>query len=238
MQCKFYISISFCSSSQDISFPLNFEQGDPFSFPGVGLGNTPLSGVNLLVFHTTLGSESPKVNLRSPRGKPGSSFHIGVQNPMGVLINKEDPNFLHSYPINTSQVIPFLRSIITFSGKRLLTPEGVTGEFSLPRGLFLGSVSYVHCRHKINMPWIIILRKLPTSGLRGSVFPTLIASGPTAGFGLNYNTRCILPVCPGHPPSFSSLRSSMAEKRLPEVTGGFVYSGHKTGSGGLRGLGF
>ena len=71
---------------------------------------------------------------------------------MGVLTTKEGPNYLHSYPINTSQVIPFLRSFITFSGKRLLTPEGVTGEFSLTRGLFSRSVSYVHCRHKSLCP--------------------------------------------------------------------------------------
>ena len=41
-----------------------------------------------------------------------------------------------------------------------------------------------------------------------------------------------------NPPSFSSLQSLEAEKRLPELSGGFVYLGHKTGSGGLRGLGF
>ena len=65
----------------------------------------------------------------------------------------------------------------------------------------------------------------------------LIASGLTAGFGSNNNTRCILPL-PIILPSFSSLRSSVAENRLPEVRGGFVYLGHKTGIGGLRGLGF
>ena len=64
----------------------------------------------------------------------------------------------------------------------------------------------------------------------------LIAFDPIARFGSNYNTRCILPL-PIIPPSFSSLRSSVAEKRLPEVRGGFVFLGHKTGSGGLRGLG-
>ena len=65
----------------------------------------------------------------------------------------------------------------------------------------------------------------------------LIASGPTAGFGSNYNTRCILPL-PIIFPSFSSLQSLDADKRFPEVRGGFVYLGHKTGSGGLRNLGF
>ena len=124
--------------------------------------NTPLSGVNIGAFHAILGSKRPKVNLRSPRGQPGSNFYIWVQNHMGVL-----PINFHSYPINTSQVIPFLRSIITFSGKRLLTPEGVAGGFSLTRGLFSGSVSYVHCRYKIDMPSLNISRKLPTSGLRG-----------------------------------------------------------------------
>ena len=68
-------------------------------------------------------------------------------------------------------------------------------------------------------------------------FQVLIASGPTAGFGSNYNTKCILSLLI-IPPSFTSLRSLEAEKLLPEVTGGFVYFRHKTGSGGLRGLGF
>ena len=65
----------------------------------------------------------------------------------------------------------------------------------------------------------------------------LIASDQTAGFGSNYNTRCILPL-PIIPPSFSSMRSFEAEKRLPEVRGPFVYLGHKTVSGGPRVLGF
>ena len=69
-----------------------------------------------------LGQKAQKVNLRSPSGQPGSKFRIWVQNPIGVLTTK-----FHPYPVNTSQVIPFLRSIITFSGEKLLTPEGVTG---------------------------------------------------------------------------------------------------------------
>ena len=124
--------------------------------------NTPLSVVNHEVFYTIFGSKSPKVNLRSPGRQPGSSFNIWVQNPVGALTTK-----FHRYPVNTSQVIPFLRSIITFPGKRLLTPEGVTGGVSIERDFFSWSVSYVHCRNKINMPSIIIPRKLPTSGLRG-----------------------------------------------------------------------
>ena len=86
------------------------------------------------------------------------------------------------------------------------------------------------------MPSLNILRKLIISGLRG-VFPRLIASGPTARLGSNYNTRCILPLLI-IPPSFSSLQSLEGEKPLPEIKGGFVYLRHKTGSGGLRGLGF
>ena len=65
----------------------------------------------------------------------------------------------------------------------------------------------------------------------------VIASGTTTGFGSNYNTRYTLPI-PISPPSFSSLQSLVPEKRLPEVMGVFVYLGHKTGSGGLRGLEF
>ena len=124
-------------------------------FPGV-------SGVNFGAFHAILWSKSPKLNLRSPRGQPGSNFHIWVRNPMGVLSTK-----FHPYPVDTSQVIPFLRSIITFPGEKLLTPEGVTGGVSITRGLLSGSVSYVHCRNKIGMPSLNILCKLPISGLRG-----------------------------------------------------------------------
>ena len=161
---------------------------------------------------------------------------------MGVLTTKEGPNYqgipnyLHSYHFNTSQVIPFLRSIITFSVKRLLTPEGVTEEFSLTRGLFSGSVTYVYCRHKIKMASLIILRKLPTFGLRG-LFPSAnsFRSNRRIWFKLQFK---ILLATTYHPPSFSSLCSSVVEKRFPEVTGAFVYLGHKTGSGGLGGLGF
>ena len=102
-----------------------------------------MSGVNLGVFHASLGSKRPKVNLRSPRGQPGSNFHIWVQNSMGALTTK-----FHPYLVNTSQVIPFLRSIITFPGKKVLTPEGITGGVSIVRGLFSGSVSYVLHRKK------------------------------------------------------------------------------------------
>ena len=63
-------------------------------------------------------------------------------------------------------------------------------------------------------------------------FQVLIASGPTAGFSSNYDTRFILPL-PISTLSLSSLRSLEAEKRLPEFRGGFVYLGHKTGIGGL-----
>ena len=72
------------------------------------------------------GPKRPKVNLRSPRGRPGSNFHIWVQNPMGVLSTK-----FHPYPVNISQVILFLRSSITFPGERLITPEGVAGGVSI-----------------------------------------------------------------------------------------------------------
>ena len=79
------------------------------------------------------GPQRPKVNLRSSRGHPGSNFHIQVQDPMGVLTTKFYP-----YPVNTSQVILFLRSSITFPGERLITPEGVAGGVSISRGSFFG----------------------------------------------------------------------------------------------------
>ena len=93
--------------------------------------NTPLFGVKPGVFHAISGSKRPKVNLMSPRCQQGLNFHIWVQNPMEVLTTKS-----HSYHIKNSQVIPFLRFIITFSGKKLLKPEGVAGEFSLTKVFF------------------------------------------------------------------------------------------------------
>ena len=65
----------------------------------------------------------------------------------------------------------------------------------------------------------------------------LITSGSTAGFDSIYNTTCtsLLPMLSQ---SFSFLRSVGSEKRLPEVGVGSICIGHKTGSGGLRGLGF
>ena len=128
-----------------MSFPPRFQQGDPFSFPGVGLGNTPLSGVNLGFYHAVLGSKRSKVNLRSPRSQPGSNFHFWAQNFMGVLSTKFYP-----YPIITSHFGSFLRSIIIFSAKGLLTPEAVAGGFSLTRVLFSGFVSFVDCHAKKN----------------------------------------------------------------------------------------
>ena len=88
----------------------------------------------ILGFPSKFGVKTPKGQLKVIQGSTGSNFYIRVQNPMGVLTIK-----FHSYPINTSQVIPFLRSIITFPGKRLLTPEGVAGGVSITRGLFFGN---------------------------------------------------------------------------------------------------
>ena len=138
-----------------------------------------------------------KVNLRSPRVQPGSNFHIWVQNPLGVLTS----NF-QSYPINSSQVIPFLRSVLIFSRKKA-----------------------------INTRRSCLFRS------QGVFFQVLIASDPTVGNRSKYNTRCILPQSI-NPPSFSSLHSSDGEKRLPEVRGGFLHVGQKTGSGVPRSLGF
>ena len=68
-----------------------------------------------------------------------------------------------------------------------------------------------------------------------TIFSGMIGSGKIL-FLSNYNKRCILPL-PIIPPSFSSLHSLEAEKRLPEVRRGFVYFGHETGSGGFKGSG-
>ena len=119
-----------------------------------------------------------------------SNFHIWVQNPMGVL-----PTKFHPDPINTSQVTPFLMSIISFSGKRLLTPKGVTGFHSLG-GFFRGSY----------LVSIAAIKSLCHRSLFCGVFffQVLITSVPTAGLSSNCNTRCILPL-PIIPPNFSFL---------------------------------
>ena len=65
----------------------------------------------------------------------------------------------------------------------------------------------------------------------------LITSSSAAGFGSIYSTRCTLLV-PMLFQSFSFLRSVGSEKRLPEVGMGSICIGHKTGRGGLSGLGF
>ena len=64
---------------------------------------------------------------------PWSTFKIWVHNLKRVLNIKFQP-----YPINNSQVIFFLRSIITCPEKRLLTAEGIVGGVSFTRGLFWG----------------------------------------------------------------------------------------------------
>ena len=64
----------------------------------------------------------------------------------------------------------------------------------------------------------------------------LITSGSAAGFGSNYNTRCTM--LPMLSQSLSFLRSVGSEKRLTEAGLGSICIEHKTGSGGLRGLGF
>ena len=129
--------------------------------------NTPLSGLNIGAFPAILGSKSPNVNLRSPSGRPGSNFHIWVQNLMGVLTTK-----FHPYPVNTSQVIPFLRSIVTFPGKKLLTPEGVTGGVSITRGLFSGSYLMSIAAKKLVCPGSIFCVNC--------LFPVQIAYFPSA----------------------------------------------------------
>ena len=150
---------------------------------------------------------------------------------MGVLTTK-----FYSSTINTSKFIPFLRSIITFSGKRQLKPEGVTGGFSHIKGLFRGSylmsiAAIKSLCHRSSLRLNCLFRS------RAMFFSVLIASNSTARFGSIYNTRCILPL-PIITPSFSSLHSLEAEKRLPEIRAGFVCLGHKTGSGVPRSLGF
>ena len=89
--------------------------------------------VLILGFPCKFGVNTPKGQLKVTRGSTGVKFLYLGSKSHGVLTTK-----FHSYPISTSQVIPFLRSIITFPGKRLLTSEGVAGGVSITWGLFSG----------------------------------------------------------------------------------------------------
>ena len=128
MQGKIYISISFCSSSQYISFPPIFSKVAHPHFQGLGWERRHFP-VLILGFPCNFGVKKPKGQLKVTQGSTGVKLPYLGSESHGVLTTK-----FNSYPINTSQVIPFLRSIITFSGKRLLTPEGVTGGLGLNMG--------------------------------------------------------------------------------------------------------
>ena len=97
------------------------------------------------------------------------------------------------------------------------------GGFHSQEGFFPGSVSSVCCCYKVNMPWLIILRS------KGMFFQVLLARNPTVRNRSKFNRKNILPLAIISP-SFGSLRSLGAEKRIRKVWGGFVCLGHKTGS--------
>ena len=130
-------------------------------FQGLGWGIRHFP-VLISGFPCNFAVKKPKGQLKVIQGSTGVKLpYLGSESHGGLNYK------FHSYPISTSQVISFLRSIITFSGKKLLTLEGVTGGLSLALGLFSGSVSYIHCRNKKLMPPFIISRKWPISGLMG-----------------------------------------------------------------------
>ena len=130
----------------------------------LGQGNTPLSGVDSRVFHEFLVLITQKT-FKGHSEVTRGHFHFQFQNPVGV-----PPTKFHPYPVNTSQVIAFMMSIFTFRGKRLLTPEGVAEWVSLTGGVFSRMSCSVWFLRKIDMPPLIMLRKMPISGLRGG-FP-------------------------------------------------------------------
>ena len=69
---------------------------------------------------------------------------------MGVLTTNFHPNH-----INTSMVIPFLRSIIIFSGKRLLTPEAFHSLGVFFRGSYLMSIAAIKLLCHRSLFWSI-----------------------------------------------------------------------------------
>ena len=207
MQSKNYIAIILCSSSQYKSSLHIFSKvtgsylkeldWEKRHFPEL------ISGLSM---QFSLGSKRPTVNLRSSRCQPGSNFQICVQNLMWVLITKPD-----SYPIYTSQLIPFPRSIIIFSGKRLLTPEGVARGFSLARVFFEVCISY-RLPQKNHYATVNFFAWVDYFRFQGCFSNLLIILGPTAEFGSICNTRYILPLLI-IPPDFSYRCWLEAEKR-------------------------
>ena len=73
----------------------------------------------------------------------------------------------------------------------LSTPEGVVQGVWVT-GFFLGAESSVSYHHKIHMPMLIILRKLPISSLRGILPDCSITSGPAVRFGSIFDIRIIM----------------------------------------------
>ena len=86
------------------------------------------------------------------------------------------------------------------------------------------------------MSLFISSRKLPISGLSG-VFPSVksFRYNRRIRFKLLYKMYLAITY---QPSKLQLPRSLGAAERLLEAMGGFVYSEHKTGSWGLRGLGF
>ena len=52
---------------------------------------------------------------------------------------------------------------------------------------FSGFISSVYCRNKIDMPSLLILRKIAYFRSKRGFFQVLMISGPTVGFGSIYN---------------------------------------------------
>ena len=148
---------------------------------------------------------------------------------MEVLFTK-----FHTYPKNTFQVLPLLRSIIALPGKKLLTPKKASGGNLLTNVFFSVVETSIYCRYKISMPSLFFA--LIACFWSKSVFnfkyfpfqPMEVVQVIKPDVSCHY-LSCLQVCC---------LAFIGAKKLLLEVRGGYVYLGHKTGSGDPGCLGF
>ena len=157
-------------------------------------------------------SKTPIGRLKFTLGSPGpgvthqeSNVHIRVYNLKGLLHAKLQP-----YPINTSQVTPFLSGHLTLNtGRR--HRKNFTGTGSFHRGSHLVSFS-----QKNHFALAHYFAWLSLSLSKGCFYPVLKTFVSIIGIGYNNDIQRIVFLSIIFQ-RFGFLRSVVAEKRLPEV---------------------
>ena len=142
----------------------------------------------------------------------------------------------HPYLVYSSQLIPFLRTIITFPGKRLLISKGAAGWVLLKRFFFrcwcLVSIAAINQKGPSHY-----FASIAFFWSKGWFFWVRVTSGPTVRFGSKFKTWCNLSL-PMIYQSFGPLCSVVAAKWLPEVALGLFTQGTTPEVGVQRSLGF